>query len=137
MSHVLKVSLSIKPNLEVQRNDYSCGYHGTHSTDPNEHLVLFIEHCILQLSCIDHEVLVGVCCASTLSATLNTVLPMYQVIVAPLVRLTNKASATLEEIGTPEGIVESIGAFITGVPLVAEAVWGSLGGRRGVGGQSI
>lgn len=44
------------------------------------------------------------------------------VIVAPLVRLTNKAGATLPDIGTPEGIVESIGAFITGTYLDTEDV---------------
>ena len=37
-----------------------------------------------------------------------------QVVVAPLVRLTNKAAAKIEEIGPPEGILTSLGAFITG-----------------------
>jgi hypothetical protein len=37
-----------------------------------------------------------------------------QVVVAPLVRLTNKAAAKIEDIGPPEGILTSLGAFITG-----------------------
>lgn len=42
-----------------------------------------------------------------------------QVVVAPLVRLTNKAAAKIEDIGPPEGILTSLGAFITG----AHAWW--------------
>lgn len=37
-----------------------------------------------------------------------------QVVVAPLVRLTNKADATIDQVGTPEGVLESLGPFITG-----------------------
>jgi hypothetical protein len=38
------------------------------------------------------------------------------VVVSPLVRLTNKAGAKIEDIGPPEGILTSLGAFITGAP---------------------
>ncbi|XP_078444926.1 thylakoid lumenal protein (Mog1/PsbP/DUF1795-like photosystem II reaction center PsbP family protein) [Wolffia australiana] len=37
-----------------------------------------------------------------------------QVVASPLVRLTNKPNATIEEIGTPEKIISSLGAFVTG-----------------------
>ena len=36
------------------------------------------------------------------------------VIVSPLVRLTNKAKVSIEDIGTPEGLLVSLGPFITG-----------------------
>eukprot|EP00877_Chromochloris_zofingiensis_P014811 jgi/Chrzof1/9584/Cz04g08120.t1_PPD6[v5.2] len=45
-----------------------------------------------------------------------------QVIVSPLVRLTNKAGAKLEDIGTPAGVLTSLGAFITGTYLDDEDV---------------
>lgn len=45
-----------------------------------------------------------------------------QVIVSPLVRLTNKPSAKITEIGTPEGVLESLGPFITGTYLDQEDV---------------
>jgi hypothetical protein len=38
-----------------------------------------------------------------------------QVIVAPLVRLTNRKGVTIEDIGPPSGIITSLGPFITGV----------------------
>ena len=44
------------------------------------------------------------------------------VIVAPLVRFTNKKDAKIEDIGSPEGILGSIGAFITGTYLDQEDV---------------
>jgi hypothetical protein len=37
-----------------------------------------------------------------------------QVIVAPLVRLTNRKNVAIEDIGPPEGILTSLGPFITG-----------------------
>lgn len=37
-----------------------------------------------------------------------------EVIVSPLERLTPKARATIEEVGTPQGVLESIGQFLTG-----------------------
>lgn len=45
-----------------------------------------------------------------------------QVIVSPLVRLTNKAEASIEQVGTPEGVLEAIGPFITGTYLDMEDV---------------
>jgi hypothetical protein len=36
------------------------------------------------------------------------------VIVSPLVRLTNKAEAKIEDVGSPEGLLVSLGPFITG-----------------------
>jgi len=44
------------------------------------------------------------------------------VIVSPLVRLTNKAKVRIEEIGTPEGLLVSLGPFITGTYLDEEDV---------------
>jgi hypothetical protein len=44
------------------------------------------------------------------------------VIVSPLVRLTNRANATIEDVGTPEGVLGSLGAFITGTYLDDEDV---------------
>jgi hypothetical protein len=37
-----------------------------------------------------------------------------QVLVAPLVRLTNRAEARIQDIGPPEGLLTSLGPFITG-----------------------
>jgi hypothetical protein len=36
-----------------------------------------------------------------------------QVIVSPLVRLTNASDPPLEDVGTPEGILNSLGSYIT------------------------
>jgi len=44
------------------------------------------------------------------------------VIVSPLRKLTNKANARIEEVGTPEGILNSLGSFITGTYLDEEDV---------------
>ncbi|KMZ68681.1 Thylakoid lumenal 20 kDa protein [Zostera marina] len=37
-----------------------------------------------------------------------------QVVASPVVRLTNKPNATIEEIGTPERLIASLGPFVTG-----------------------
>lgn len=37
-----------------------------------------------------------------------------QVIASPLVRLTNKPNASIEEIGSPEKVISSLGPFVTG-----------------------
>ncbi|KAJ4838579.1 PsbP domain-containing protein 6, chloroplastic [Turnera subulata] len=37
-----------------------------------------------------------------------------QVVASPLVRLTNKPNATIEEIGSPEKLIASLGPFVTG-----------------------
>ncbi|KAK1428919.1 hypothetical protein QVD17_17759 [Tagetes erecta] len=37
-----------------------------------------------------------------------------QVVASPLIRLTNKPNATLEDIGSPEKIIGSLGPFVTG-----------------------
>ncbi|KAL9232623.1 hypothetical protein vseg_007712 [Gypsophila vaccaria] len=37
-----------------------------------------------------------------------------QVVASPLIRLTNKPNATIEEIGTPEKLIASLGPFVTG-----------------------
>ncbi|CAN6443430.1 unnamed protein product [Victoria cruziana] len=37
-----------------------------------------------------------------------------QVVASPLIRLTNKPNATLEEIGSPEKLIASLGPFVTG-----------------------
>ncbi|MQM11392.1 hypothetical protein Taro_044299 [Colocasia esculenta] len=37
-----------------------------------------------------------------------------QVVVSPLIRLTNKPNATIEEIGNPEKVIASLGPFVTG-----------------------
>ncbi|VFQ61549.1 unnamed protein product [Cuscuta campestris] len=37
-----------------------------------------------------------------------------QVVASPLVRLTNKPNATIEDIGTPEKVIASLGPFVTG-----------------------
>lgn len=33
---------------------------------------------------------------------------------SPLIRLTNKPNATIEDIGTPEDLIASLGPFVTG-----------------------
>lgn len=37
-----------------------------------------------------------------------------QVVVSPLIRLTNKLNATIEDIGNPESLIASLGPFVTG-----------------------
>jgi hypothetical protein len=37
-----------------------------------------------------------------------------QVVVSPMVRLTNKANSSIEEIGPPEKIISALGPFVTG-----------------------
>ncbi|MCE5166379.1 PsbP domain-containing protein 6, chloroplastic [Datura stramonium] len=37
-----------------------------------------------------------------------------QVVASPLIRLTNKPNATIEDIGTPEKVITSLGPFVTG-----------------------
>ncbi|CAL1363096.1 unnamed protein product [Linum trigynum] len=37
-----------------------------------------------------------------------------QVVASPLIRLTNKLTATIEEIGSPEDLIASLGPFVTG-----------------------
>ena len=37
-----------------------------------------------------------------------------QVVASPMVRLTNKPNATIEEIGEPEKIIAALGPFVTG-----------------------
>jgi hypothetical protein len=37
-----------------------------------------------------------------------------QVVASPMVRLTNKPNATIEEIGSPEKIISALGQFVTG-----------------------
>ncbi|KAG8055074.1 hypothetical protein GUJ93_ZPchr0001g31358 [Zizania palustris] len=37
-----------------------------------------------------------------------------QVVVSPLIRLTNKPNATIEDIGSPERLIASLGPFVTG-----------------------
>ena len=35
-------------------------------------------------------------------------------VASPLIRLTNKPNATIEEIGNPEKLIASLGPFVTG-----------------------
>lgn len=37
-----------------------------------------------------------------------------QIVASPLVRLTNKPNATIEDIGSPEKVIASLGPFVTG-----------------------
>lgn len=37
-----------------------------------------------------------------------------QVVASPLIRLTNKPNASIEEIGSPEKVIASLGPFVTG-----------------------
>lgn len=37
-----------------------------------------------------------------------------QVVASPLIRLTNKPGATIEDIGSPEKVIASLGPFVTG-----------------------
>lgn len=45
-----------------------------------------------------------------------------QVLVSPLVRLTNQKDAKIEDIGTPEAFISSVGPFITGTYLDLEDI---------------
>ncbi|KAI3932367.1 hypothetical protein MKW92_020825 [Papaver armeniacum] len=45
-----------------------------------------------------------------------------QVVASPLVRLTNKLTATIEEIGTPEKLIASLGPFVTGNTLDSDEI---------------
>jgi hypothetical protein len=46
-----------------------------------------------------------------------------QVIISPLVRLTNRPGASIESIGSADDIITSLGQFVTGKSLLREAVW--------------
>ena len=37
-----------------------------------------------------------------------------QIVASPLIRLTNKPNATIEDIGSPEKVIASLGPFVTG-----------------------
>lgn len=37
-----------------------------------------------------------------------------QLVVSPIYRLVNKSNATVKDLGNPEGVIESVGAFVTG-----------------------
>ena len=37
-----------------------------------------------------------------------------QVVASPLIRLTNKPNASIEDIGSPEKVIASLGPFVTG-----------------------
>jgi hypothetical protein len=37
-----------------------------------------------------------------------------QVVASPLIRLTNRPNATIEDIGSPERLIASLGPFVTG-----------------------
>lgn len=37
-----------------------------------------------------------------------------QLVVSPIYRLVNKSNATVKDLGKPEGVIESVGAFVTG-----------------------
>ncbi|BFI22280.1 hypothetical protein MPTK1_8g10770 [Marchantia polymorpha subsp. ruderalis] len=54
-----------------------------------------------------------------------------QVVAAPMVRLTNKPNATIEEIGNPEKILSSLGQFVTGNSFDPEEVIETSVERRG------
>lgn len=45
-----------------------------------------------------------------------------QVLVSPLVRLTNQKGATIEDIGTPDQFISSVGPYITGTYLDNEDI---------------
>ncbi|KIZ01701.1 PsbP domain-containing protein 6 [Monoraphidium neglectum] len=53
-----------------------------------------------------------------------------QVIVSPLVRLTNRKGVRIEEVGPPEGIITSLGPFITGTYLDEEDVVSASSAKR-------
>lgn len=43
-----------------------------------------------------------------------------QVVASPLIRLTNKPDATIEDIGSPEKVIASLGPFVTGNTLESD-----------------
>lgn len=43
-----------------------------------------------------------------------------QVVASPLIRLTNKPNAKIEDIGSPEKVIASLGPFVTGNTLDSE-----------------
>ncbi|KAI3926960.1 hypothetical protein MKX01_032875 [Papaver californicum] len=45
-----------------------------------------------------------------------------QVVASPLIRLTNKLTATIEEISTPEKLIASLGPFVTGNTLDSDEI---------------
>lgn len=45
-----------------------------------------------------------------------------QVVASPLIRLTNKPTATIEDIGTPEKLIASLGPFVTGNTLDSDEI---------------
>ena len=45
-----------------------------------------------------------------------------QVVAAPLIRLTNRPNATIEDIGSPEKLMASLGPFVTGNTLEPEEI---------------
>ncbi|KAF5197324.1 Psbp domain-containing protein 6 protein [Thalictrum thalictroides] len=45
-----------------------------------------------------------------------------QVVASPLIRLTNKPNATIEDIGSPEKLIASLGSFVTGNTLDPDEV---------------
>ncbi|KAL5707744.1 PsbP domain-containing protein 6 [Ranunculus cassubicifolius] len=45
-----------------------------------------------------------------------------QVVASPLIRLTNKPNATIEDIGSPENLITSLGSFVTGNTLDPDEV---------------
>lgn len=51
-------------------------------------------------------------------------------IVAPLVRLTNRKGVAIEDVGDPKGILTSLGPFITGTYLDEEDVVSAASERR-------
>lgn len=57
----------------------------------------------------------------TAKPSLDPLTPL-QVIISPLVRLINKSGASLDEIGPPEGLIQSFGAYITGTGLEEDEV---------------
>ena len=45
-----------------------------------------------------------------------------QVVASPLIRLTNRPNATIEDIGSPEKLIASLGPFVTGNTLEPEEI---------------
>jgi hypothetical protein len=45
-----------------------------------------------------------------------------QVVASPLIRLTNRPNATIEDIGSPEKLISSLGPFVTGNTLEPEEI---------------
>ncbi|KAG6411090.1 hypothetical protein SASPL_129164 [Salvia splendens] len=55
-----------------------------------------------------------------------------QVVASPLIRLTNKPNATIEDIGTPEKVIASLGPFVTGNTLDPDELVETSIEKRGV-----